>query len=152
MAVELFVGEIGDQAMVFHAQHSYYRALLEAGVRIWLYPGPSILHAKHLSVDELVTVVGSSNMDIRSFALDLELSLLTCGRAFADEMRAVEDEYRPKGVLNVSPARPAIRCGTLLTSSSPIGAQVRMRRNSMNRIPLFNHRRDVSTDTLGCQD
>jgi cardiolipin synthase len=92
--VELFVGEVGDQLVVFHAQHSYYRALLEAGVRIYLYPGPSILHAKHLSVDELVTVLGSSNMDIRSFDLDLEVSLMTCGRAFADELRAVEDEYR----------------------------------------------------------
>ena len=88
-AVELFVGEIGDQFLVFHAQHSYYQALLEAGVRIYLYPAPAILHAKHPSVDELVTVVGSSNMDIRSFSLDLELSLMTCGRAFADE-----DEYR----------------------------------------------------------
>ena len=94
VAVELFVGEVGDQFVVFHAQHSYYRALLEAGVRIYLYPGPSILHAKHLSVDELVTVLGSSNMDIRSFDLDLEVSLMTCGRAFADEMRAIEDEYR----------------------------------------------------------
>jgi cardiolipin synthase A/B len=94
VAVELFVGEIGDQFLVFHAQHSYYQALLEAGVRIYLYPAPAILHAKHMSVDELVTVVGSSNMDIRSFSLDLELSLMTCGRAFADEMRAVEDEYR----------------------------------------------------------
>ena len=92
--VELFVGEVGDQLVVFHAQHSYYRALLEAGVRIYLYPGPSILHAKHLSVDELVTVLGSSNMDIRSFDLDLEVSLMTCGQPFADEMRAVEDEYR----------------------------------------------------------
>jgi cardiolipin synthase A/B len=94
VAVELFVGEIGDQFLVFHAQHSYYQPLLEAGVRIYLYPAPNILHAKHMSVDELVTVVGSSNMDIRSFSLDLELSLMTCGREFADEMRAVEDEYR----------------------------------------------------------
>jgi cardiolipin synthase A/B len=92
--VELFVSEIGDQFMVFHAQHSYYRALLEAGVRIYLYPGPSILHAKHMSVDDLVTVVGSSNMDIRSFDLDLEVTLMTCGRDLAEQMRAVEDEYR----------------------------------------------------------
>jgi cardiolipin synthase A/B len=35
VAVELFVGEIGDQFLVFHAQHSYYQALLEAGVRIY---------------------------------------------------------------------------------------------------------------------
>ncbi|WP_255378210.1 cardiolipin synthase [Quadrisphaera sp. DSM 44207] len=94
VAVELFVSEIGDQFFVYHSQHSYYQALLDAGVRIWLYPAPSILHAKHLSVDELVTVVGSSNMDMRSLNLNLELMLMTCGKAFADEMRAVEDEYR----------------------------------------------------------
>lgn len=64
--VELFVGEIGDQFFVFHAQHSYYQALLEAGVRIYLYPAPHILHAKHLSVDEQVAVVGSSNTSGRS--------------------------------------------------------------------------------------
>lgn len=34
VAVELFVGEIGDQFLVFHAQHSYYADLLAAGVRI----------------------------------------------------------------------------------------------------------------------
>ena len=92
--VELFVGAIGDQFGVFHAQHSYYEDLLDAGVRIWLYPSPSILHAKHVSVDDLVTVVGSSNMDIRSFNLDLELSLFSCDRGLADQMRAIEDEYR----------------------------------------------------------
>ena len=50
--VELFVSEIGDQFMVFHAQRSYYEALLEAGVRIWLYPEPYVLHAKHFTVDD----------------------------------------------------------------------------------------------------
>lgn len=94
VAVELFVGEIGDQFFVFHAQHSYYQALLEAGVRIHLYPRPAILHAKHLSVDDTVCAVGSSNMDIRSFQLDLELTTLIVGRAFTDEMRRLEDEYR----------------------------------------------------------
>ena len=92
--VELFVGEIGDQFFVFHAQHSYYEELLAAGVRIYLYPRPAILHAKHISVDDDVAVVGSSNMDIRSFQLDLELMLMVCGRSFVDEMRAVEDGYR----------------------------------------------------------
>ena len=94
VAVELFVGEIGDQFLVFHAQHSYYRTLLEAGVRIYLFPAPHILHAKHVSVDDLVTAVGSSNMDIRSFLLDLELTLVTSGREFAVSLHAVEDEYR----------------------------------------------------------
>ena len=94
VAVELFVGEIGDQFFVFHAQHSYYSELLDAGVRVHLYPRPTILHAKHVTIDEDVTVVGSSNMDIRSFQLDLEVSMLVVGRSFADDMRAVEDEYR----------------------------------------------------------
>ncbi len=94
VSVELFVSEIGDQALVFHAQRSYYEDLLRAGVRIWLYPAPFILHAKHVTVDEDVTVIGSSNMDIRSFQLDLEVSLLVCGRDFTDQVRAAEDGYR----------------------------------------------------------
>ena len=94
VAVELFVSEIGDQLFVFHAQHSYYADLLAAGVRIYLYPAPAILHAKHISVDDEVGLVGSSNMDIRSFQLDLELMLMVCGRSFVDELRAVEDGYR----------------------------------------------------------
>jgi cardiolipin synthase len=94
VAVELFVGEIGDQFVVFHAQHSYYAELLAAGVRIYLYPGPNILHSKHISVDDHVAVVGSSNMDIRSFQLDLEVMLMVCGRTFVDQVKVVEDGYR----------------------------------------------------------
>jgi cardiolipin synthase len=96
VAVELFVGEIGDQFFVFHAQHSYYEELLEAGVRIYEYAAPTILHAKHLSVDDLVSVVGSSNMDIRSFQLDLEVMMLVAGRSFTDDLKRVEDEYRSR--------------------------------------------------------
>ena len=95
--VQLFVSEIGDQGGVYHAQRSYYRELLEAGVRIWLYPAPFILHAKHLSIDDDIAVIGSSNMDIRSFALDLEVSLLVHGRSFVAQMRAVEQDYRDAG-------------------------------------------------------
>ncbi|PRY70155.1 cardiolipin synthetase 2 [Glaciihabitans tibetensis] len=92
--VQLFVSEIGDQGPVFHAQRSYYGDLLEAGVRIFRYPAPFILHAKHLSIDDDIAVIGSSNMDIRSFNLDLEVSLLVRGRAFVDKMREVEEGYR----------------------------------------------------------
>lgn len=92
--VELFVSEIGDQTLVFHAQRSYYEALLEAGVTIWLYKAPTILHSKHFSIDDDVAVIGSSNMDMRSFSLNKEISLLVRGRSFVDQMREVEDEYR----------------------------------------------------------
>lgn len=92
--VELFVSEQADQFMVHHAQCSYYQALLAAGVRIWLYPSPAVLHSKHLSIDDEVGVIGSSNMDMRSFALNYEVSLLVIGRTAVDELRRVEDGYR----------------------------------------------------------
>ncbi|ALX66308.1 cardiolipin synthase [Microbacterium sp. XT11] len=94
VAVELFVSEEGDQAMVYHAQRSYYEALLKAGVRIWMYRKPYILHTKSLTIDDEVAVIGSSNMDMRSFGLNLEVSMLVRGEEFVAEMRVVEDQYR----------------------------------------------------------
>jgi cardiolipin synthase len=92
--VQLFVSELGDQGPVFHAQRSYYAQLLRAGVRIFRYPAPYILHAKHVSIDDDVAVIGSSNMDIRSFLLDLEVLLLIHGESFVADLRAVEAKYR----------------------------------------------------------
>lgn len=92
--VELFVSEQGDQAMVYHAQRSYYEALLRAGIRIWLYPKPYILHTKSLTIDDQIAVIGSSNMDMRSFGLNMEVSMLVRGEEFVEEMRVLEDEYR----------------------------------------------------------
>ena len=94
--VDLFVSEIGDQALVYHAQRSYYEALLRAGVRIWMYKAPYILHAKHFTIDDDVAVIGSSNLDIRSLSLHMELSVLVHGAHFTTAMRAVEDDYRSK--------------------------------------------------------
>jgi cardiolipin synthase len=94
--VELFVSEIGDQFLVFHAQRSYYTALLEAGVTILLYTPPYLLHGKHLTVDDSVTVIGSSNMDIRSFVLDMESTLMVGGTDFMEKMHEVEDVYRSR--------------------------------------------------------
>jgi cardiolipin synthase len=95
--VQLFVSEIGDQGLVYHAQRSYYSALLEAGVRIFLYPAPFILHAKHFSIDDDVAVIGSSNMDIRSFSLNMEVSLFVHDRGFVEAMRTIEQRYRDAG-------------------------------------------------------
>ncbi|MEU0313267.1 cardiolipin synthase [Nocardioides sp. NPDC006273] len=94
VAVELFVSEGKDQFMVYHAQRSYYEALLEAGVRIYLYPKPAVLHSKHFSIDDEVAVLGSSNMDMRSFALNYEISLMLFDGDPVAQMRKVEDSYR----------------------------------------------------------
>ena len=92
--VQLFASEIGDQALVYHAQRSYYEALLRAGVRIWLYQSPTVLHAKHFTIDDEVAVIGSSNMDMRSFSLNLEISVMVRSRTFVKQLREVEDSYR----------------------------------------------------------
>ncbi|UXN23039.1 cardiolipin synthase [Curtobacterium flaccumfaciens] len=92
--VELFVGEMGDHAMTWHAQRSYYEGLLRAGVRIWLYRAPTILHAKHFTIDDEVSVIGSSNMDMRSFSLNLEVSVMVRGHRFVDALREVQEAYK----------------------------------------------------------
>lgn len=92
--VELFVSEEGDQAMVYHAQRSYYEVLLRAGVRIWMYRKPYILHTKAFTIDDEVAVIGSSNMDMRSFGLNMEISMMVRGEEFVSEMHEVADKYR----------------------------------------------------------
>ncbi len=92
--VELFVPERADQFVVHHAQRSYYEQLLRAGIRVYLYPAPYVLHAKHVTVDDDISVVGSSNLDIRSFTLSLESTLLIHGTGFSRQLREVEDGYR----------------------------------------------------------
>ncbi|CAL8979245.1 Major cardiolipin synthase ClsA [Propionicimonas sp. T2.31MG-18] len=94
LRVELFVSEEGDQAMVYHAQRSYYEDLLRAGVRIWMYERPFILHSKSMTIDDHVAIIGSSNMDMRSFGLNQEISMLVRGEEFVTQLRAVEDDYR----------------------------------------------------------
>ncbi|WKD58207.1 Cardiolipin synthase [Corynebacterium capitovis DSM 44611] len=77
--VDLLVGEKADQFMVEHAQSAYYEQLLDAGVHIWEFPAPYVLHTKFALADpglvSSVAVIGSSNMDMRSFTLNYENSL-----------------------------------------------------------------------------
>lgn len=73
--VHLVVSEKGDHPVVTLAQGACYEELLEAGVRIHLYR-KNFLHAKHLSVDDAVAVIGTSNLDIRSFVLNAEVMVM----------------------------------------------------------------------------
>ncbi len=63
-------------------------------MRIHLYPAPAVLHSKHFSIDDDVAVIGSSNMDMRSFALNYEVSLMLPGADIVARFREVEDAYR----------------------------------------------------------
>ncbi len=105
--VELFVCEKGDQWLVHHAQRSYYPDLLAAGVKIRLYPSPAVLHTKLVRVDDTVVAFGSSNLDIRSFELNLELTTIVLGEDFVRRVAVVEESYRSRStVLGPDAQRP----------------------------------------------
>jgi cardiolipin synthase len=64
-----------DSFIVAAASHSYYKDLLEAGVKIYEYVG-GLLHTKSVTIDGEVTLIGSANMDRRSFDLNYENNIL----------------------------------------------------------------------------
>ncbi|WP_120003190.1 cardiolipin synthase [Nesterenkonia muleiensis] len=92
--VELYVSEQADQFMVDRAQSSYYQALLDAGVKIYMYPAPQVLHTKCFLIDQTCAVLGSSNMDMRSFGLNYEISLLATGGNVVEQIHGVIAEYQ----------------------------------------------------------
>ena len=147
--VELFVSEEGDQFMVFHAQCSYYAALLEAGVRIYLYPAPAVLHSKYFSIDDDVAVIGSSNMDMRSFALNYEVSLMLTGGDIVQRFREVEDTYREAVARAHARGVVAVGRGRRRTSTTPCGSPPpcsRTQRSSGRRMVL-QRTSDATTTT-----
>jgi cardiolipin synthase len=90
--VHLVLSKQRDQLLVGLAQASYYDELLESGVRIHLYH-ERFLHAKHASFDDRLAVIGSSNMDIRSFVLNAEILLLFYDEGVATRLRAAQERY-----------------------------------------------------------
>lgn len=88
--------EVMDQWMVGHAQRSFYETLLKAGVKIHLYHKPILLHSKFITVDDEIATVGSSNLDIRSFLLDLEVTMISYDPAIAEALNKVADKYLAK--------------------------------------------------------
>ena len=73
--VRLIVPKRNDSWVVAAASRSYYKVLLESGVKIFEFNG-GLLHSKTLTIDDAVTFIGSSNMDIRSFNLNYENDIL----------------------------------------------------------------------------
>jgi cardiolipin synthase len=73
--VQLLVPLKGDSVVVNRAAASYYEQLLKSGVRIFRYR-KGFLHAKTMVVDEAISIVGTANLDIRSFDLNFEVNAI----------------------------------------------------------------------------
>ena len=81
-------GHKSDHLLTRHSSRRLYGDLLKAGVRIFEYQ-PTMMHAKIMIIDDLCSVVGSTNFDNRSFGLNDETNLIGFDKAFA--ARLMED-------------------------------------------------------------
>jgi cardiolipin synthase len=81
-----------DSRIVAATSRSYYEDLIKAGVDIYEYR-PGLLHAKTMIVDGAVGLVGSANLDRRSFELNFENNILFADNDFAALVRARQDQY-----------------------------------------------------------
>jgi cardiolipin synthase len=90
--VHLVVSKQIDQYLVGLGQRSFYDELLEGGVRIHSYT-KRFLHAKHVSIDDCIALIGSSNMDIRSFMLNAEVMLVVYDQKIVADLKRIQDRY-----------------------------------------------------------
>ncbi len=90
--VRLVLSMHANQLVTQLAQRSYYDELLAAGVKIYLYR-PKFLHAKHWSIDDGIVVIGTANIDIRSFALNAELNMLIYDPLVVAKVKALQERY-----------------------------------------------------------
>ncbi len=81
-----------DDFAVAAASRSYYADLLDAGVRIFEYEA-GLLHAKTLTVDGEIALIGSANMDRRSFDLNYENNILVEDAGLTATLRARQETY-----------------------------------------------------------
>ena len=81
------VDEHTDAKLIRRTSHHYYAELMKAGVRIYEYQA-TMMHSKHVVVDGRWSVVGSANMDIRSYELNQENVVGILDSAFAGQVEA----------------------------------------------------------------
>jgi cardiolipin synthase len=98
----LIVPARNDAPIVDRAGKASYARLLDAGVRILRYT-PGLLHAKTVTVDGKVALIGSANMDQRSFRINFEVTLAVYDDPFASTLRSLQHQY----IAQSEPVEPA---------------------------------------------
>jgi cardiolipin synthase len=88
LSVKLLVPGVADSRLVNAASKSYYEDLLCAGVDIYMYQ-KGFVHAKTLVADGILSIIGTANMDLRSFELNFEVNVMLYDRKFSEQLRTV---------------------------------------------------------------
>lgn len=90
--VTLVVPEVLDARLVAAASRAHYREFLEAGIKIMHHPA-GLLHSKTVCIDRDFAIVGSANIDMRSFWINFELTLFVYDAEFASILRFMQQKY-----------------------------------------------------------
>jgi cardiolipin synthase len=86
--VRIILPQMADHLMPWLSSFTYYPKLRAAGVKVWRYQ-PGFMHQKVLLADDDFAIVGSINLDYRSFMLNFELSAAVHDRAFASDVETM---------------------------------------------------------------
>jgi cardiolipin synthase len=90
--VSLIVPLHPDHLLTAAAGRAHFGRLIDGGISIWQYR-PGLLHAKTVTIDDALAIVGSANIDVRSFNLNFELSVLIYGPAETNRLREIQLGY-----------------------------------------------------------
>jgi len=90
--VRLVIPAEGDHPLVAAAGRAYFEPLIEGGVSLHRYHG-GMLHAKTITVDDAFGLLGSANLDIRSFHLNFEVNVLMYGPQITRHLRFAQQHY-----------------------------------------------------------
>ncbi|WP_026941783.1 cardiolipin synthase [Hellea balneolensis] len=96
--VKIIIPNRIDSIMARYASEASYDALLEAGVTIKHYQS-GMLHTKAIQIDAHISFIGTLNMDMRSFYLNLEVTLAIYDRAFASRLKETIDHYIERAII-----------------------------------------------------
>ncbi len=92
ISVKIIVPERNDSTMVEWASRYFFDELLEAGVQIYRFE-EGLLHTKSIVIDERLVLIGSVNMDIRSFLLNFEVTMIVDDADFATQVSRLQQDY-----------------------------------------------------------
>ena len=90
ISIKIIVPKRGDSKFVNAVSKSHYEELLEVGIEVYLYK-KGFIHAKSMICDEEVSILGTANLDHRSFDLNFEVNAVVYSKSFSKELKATFD-------------------------------------------------------------
>ncbi len=90
--VSIILPKENDSLMVHWASRTFFDDLLAAGVKIYNF-NKGLLHTKSMLIDNRLALVGTVNMDMRSFLLNFEVTMVVEDPAFANEISLLHESY-----------------------------------------------------------